>query len=284
MTGLYTRCGRLTQKGRPCRLGVHRLRWRDPLGWEPPQACGVHLTSEEWEEIYKIEDSYNERKAEAERIKDKEILSRPANWSGFLGSTCSAPDVSCRQTAVAWLVTMDMPDPRVCYDHLTPEERAALDSAQAAVEARLRRLAEEPDCWSWPVPEPREYASEEEACDALSAWQHGRGCAVCGDPSGLVQDHDHTTGLVRGKLCHTCNVKEGKGSTRAPFTRYRERNPASILGVKVRYWSPWTGYAEPEPTLTEEERAAEQRTLRDAVDRLTFPAFGSLPLDDRNDA
>jgi hypothetical protein len=30
------------------------------------------------------------------------------------------------------------------------------------------------------------------------------------------------------------------------FERYRERNPASILGVEIRYYSPFTGWAEPD--------------------------------------
>jgi hypothetical protein len=39
-------------------------------------------------------------------------------------------------------------------------------------------------------------------------------CAACGssDPkrkAGFVIDHDHTTGLVRGLLCHNCNIGIG---------------------------------------------------------------------------
>ena len=30
-------------------------------------------------------------------------------------------------------------------------------------------------------------------------------CNICGSPDNLVKDHNHKTGLVRGKLCQQCN-------------------------------------------------------------------------------
>jgi hypothetical protein len=126
---------------------------------------------------------------------------------------------------------------------------------------------DEPECWSWPVPEPCAYATEAEADEALAEWQRFRGCAICGVTGVLVDDHDHQTGLMRGQLCHTCNTKEGKGSQRPPFVKYRERHPAAILGVKVRYWSSWTGYAEPATPDTDEDR----RERKAAIDTLSLP-------------
>lgn len=43
---------------------------------------------------------------------------------------------------------------------------------------------------------------------ALVEKHQGR-CAVCGSESSLRIDHDHKTGVVRGLLCHHCNVALG---------------------------------------------------------------------------
>lgn len=55
-----------------------------------------------------------------------------------------------------------------------------------------------------------------EQYDAMLAEQHGV-CAICGEARSwnrregdiLVVDHDHTTGVVRGLLCHACNQTLG---------------------------------------------------------------------------
>lgn len=104
-------------------------------------------------------------------------------------------------------------DPLACWNHLTKEERKRWNDGKAADReqhrTRLRALAaREPACWSWPIPEPLETASDEERFDAF----HGGRCAMCGATAGphvLHTDHDHTTGLTRGKLCSLCNVQEG---------------------------------------------------------------------------
>lgn len=133
-----------------------------------------------------------------------------------------------------------------------------------------------PVCWYWPAERPTEedarrklfeYA-ERTGCtpgqtqvlwdlecaagalgdsEVLAQWHSGR-CAICGRASDLVCDHDHATGLVRGWLCRSCNTSEG--TNREPdtiFARYRERHPASILGLTIRYLNPVSGeFARPQ--------------------------------------
>lgn len=131
-------------------------------------------------------------------------------------------------------------------------------------------MTAEPVCWYWPTDRPTEedarremfeYA-ERNGCtpgqaqvlwdleraagvlsdgDVLARWQNGR-CAICGRASDLVCDHDHSTGLVRGWLCRSCNTTEGTNhQPDTIFTRYRERPPAAILGLIIRYLNPITG-------------------------------------------
>ena len=81
----------------------------------------------------------------------------------------------------------------------------------------------------------------------LRDWQAGR-CAICGCGRAEFSDHDHETGLVRGWLCHSCNTLEAFAYLPGNcFERYRAQNPASILGLTIRYNSPFTGWAEPAP-------------------------------------
>jgi len=106
-----------------------------------------------------------------------------------------------------------------------------------------RPLPDVPACWSWPPPP----LPQSNRLVVIAKWQAGR-CAVCGvhcpDATGpfvtgqrrvgLDQDHDHSTGDTRGYLCPPCNTAEGS-SAALVFERYRERNPASIFGVRLRY-------------------------------------------------
>lgn len=124
-----------------------------------------------------------------------------------------------------------------------------------------------PACWSWEPPAAvlRDQVREsndfhlkflssriqEEILDdlVLSAWQDRR-CATCGSSRReLVEDHDHATGLVRGYLCRGCNTAEGmNGDNMRLWREYRERNPASICGLRIRYYNPYTRqFAEPDP-------------------------------------
>lgn len=84
---------------------------------------------------------------------------------------------------------------------------------------------------------------------ALRELQGGL-CAICGvhADDGLVVDHDHDSGLVRGLLCRSCNFTEGKrdhlpgpptfGTACCELCHYRQHPPVSWLGWTVRYESP----------------------------------------------
>ena len=39
-------------------------------------------------------------------------------------------------------------------------------------------------------------------------------CELCGDYAGITRDHDHITGIIRGKLCYPCNLAIGHLETR----------------------------------------------------------------------
>ncbi|MFB7585357.1 endonuclease domain-containing protein [Streptomyces hydrogenans] len=134
----------------------------------------------------------------------------------------------------------------------------------------MNGLATPPACWSWPAAPPARddvlrrfwdgigitgYSSKaisllQETADALTgsdqevlkAWQ-ARRCAVCGETGRrLVLDHDHATGLVRGWLCVSCNTREGLAAGPGTvFSGYRDRPPAAILGLTIRYRDPFAG-------------------------------------------
>lgn len=131
-------------------------------------------------------------------------------------------------------------NPRLCGRHLPVPLLEARDAGFAELDRRRRaRLAErDPACWAW--------ATRPEGADPhrrLHDWHDGR-CAVCGYRASLVTDHDHETGLVRGLLCRNCNAAEPHDD--GLFEKYRDRSPASILGVSIRYHDPFNGWAQPD--------------------------------------
>ena len=156
-----------------------------------------------------------------------------------------------------------------CQAHITRAETLVYHHVIALEENRLRDYHRTIPvaCHSWPVTDElaargREHRAEPDQEKAyrlgwtlLADW-HDHRCAICGGYSERL-DHDHKTAMVRGWLCHCCNVGEGfLDMPGGRFERYRASNPASILGIQIRYHSPIFGWAEPEPSQEEMDAAA----------------------------
>lgn len=130
-----------------------------------------------------------------------------------------------------------------CGAHLTATEKALRDAVATESDRALwLALDVPPVCWLWDVPATADRTTPERA---LTAWQAGR-CAICGAAGEpLVEDHDHETGMARGWLCRSCNMREGsptyRGDGPTVFTYYRRRPAAAVLGVSYRYISPLWG-------------------------------------------
>lgn len=172
----------------------------------------------------------------------------------------------CPRPRISWPAELGVPDPHSCTTHLEVAERATLEEYKDRTdESRIwareyERWAtyDDPACWSW---EPRDMSrweayrdnfpevvrptlSKEICLEGLMDGWHEDRCAICGrDGRGrLVTDHDHDTGWIRGLLCRSCNTKEGC-TPGGIWEKYRQRNPASICGVKAVYVSPVYGPA-----------------------------------------
>lgn len=171
----------------------------------------------------------------------------------------------CRALAIRWPYGLDG-NPHLCAKHAPAHLRDMRDSLFAEEERRRIEWldARNPECWSWgavldwdaiavyyggPTGDllKRFEKREERALRiAFAAWHNNR-CAVCGfSKVELVDDHDHDTGLIRGLLCRSCNASEPHDD--GLFRKYRERPPAKILGVQLRYWDPFHGWAQPRDT------------------------------------
>lgn len=74
----------------------------------------------------------------------------------------------------------------------------------------------------------KKYGIGVEEYQTMLLAQNG-GCAICGRPDGgtarskhLLVDHNHSTGLVRGLLCHACNIAVGAIEGRREYVRQIE--------------------------------------------------------------
>lgn len=169
---------------------------------------------------------------------------------------------ACRSYRVQWWECEGDPAP-ACLHHLTDEERRRFTIGRAAWSDQGNTDDLEPACWSWTMWTPEDLERYKQSfspavrarinddgwkAGMMSRWHAGR-CAICGStPGHLIEDHDHYTGLVRGRLCRSCNTREGMNRVGGIWAKYRERNPASICGVRERYFGAfWDDDFEPEP-------------------------------------
>ncbi len=122
-------------------------------------------------------------------------------------------------------------------------------------------------CTSWEV----------DGYEVLRHWQGGR-CAMCGLRDRLVMDHDHTTGLIRGWLCRSCNGLEAT-SGHPKWDEWRGgANPAAMLGVTEEYVHLMPGAAILERMAREE---AADPALRDEAKRRAAAAVAGIDVADQ---
>lgn len=158
-------------------------------------------------------------------------------------------------------------------NQVVAEAIASMDSLGDVVDPHIRHGV--PNCMFWPMPDEQVMSVPlgdlETYSPRLYAWSTDRGCAICGGDRGLVVDHCHTTGLVRGLICRECNSMEGTGSLAPYMIRWRSGwNPATFLGIEEECINPFTGQVDLSPTghylrMSAAERAAYDDQLRRAV-------------------
>ncbi|MFD9630044.1 endonuclease domain-containing protein [Streptomyces violascens] len=130
-----------------------------------------------------------------------------------------------------------------CAEHpadepVEPGDCAPCDDRSAAWKAFDAMLdTAEPHCWTWEV---TPYDPHQEPAERFLAF-HNRRCAMCGNPPSSEtphhEDHDTDTRHVRGLLCATCTADHNDSPTSARWNRYRDRTPATLLGLAQTF--PW---------------------------------------------
>lgn len=137
-------------------------------------------------------------------------------------------------------------------DHLKAKDaaryRADPEGEKARVRAYRDKNPEKARVWGQ-ISKFRRYNLTPEDVNVLFTKQGGK-CAICPVPlvpgrKGMVVDHDHETGLVRGLLCSLCNMMLGDlRETPAFFDRaiaYLLEGP--VMGLSPQKRPPGVGYA-----------------------------------------
>lgn len=89
---------------------------------------------------------------------------------------------------------------------------------------------------------------------AVSEVYDGR-CAICFLRGGLIIDHDHRTGLIRGDICRGCNTHARSDVPHRPvspgrlahYDIYAQYPPTAAVDLRGFYW----GSPDPAPGLAE---------------------------------
>ncbi len=162
-----------------------------------------------------------------------------------VGGYAAAEGIACISCRREWLS-------RNASALQTSEERARAAQQGAAVTGYMERSSVPPDllteaglrewmAWAWEPLFPDRSAELRAGAvpgageqEAMLGWLQGGRCATCPVRHSLVLDHDHSTGLSRGLLCHGCNRREGTGGS--SFAAYRSAPPAAGFGWIYEDW------------------------------------------------
>ncbi|WP_366917349.1 endonuclease domain-containing protein [Acidipropionibacterium jensenii] len=86
----------------------------------------------------------------------------------------------------------------------------------------------------WPAGATPNSRRAEDIVRGALLQEFGRACSICCVRWGQYVDHDHFTGIVRGLLCHDCNLQVDRclHLSGCPFAEYLNSPPAAHLNLR----------------------------------------------------